>query len=402
MVSAWTLFKTFLVLGCTSFGGPTAHLVFFHRTFVEQYQWLNAEEYSQLVALAQLLPGPTSSQVGLAIGYLQRGYRGAFLAWLGFTLPSILLMLCFAIFSQRLTPFLNSTLFHSIQLVVFTIVLLAFWQMCRSFCQSTRQILFMLFSASLCLLSPWSFTLFFIIIFAAFLGLIFPFQTVDQSKKQQASSQISQTHITARQQKTALGWAAMFFTILLGLPLWNLYFPTTSTVFFSQFFNASSSVFGGGHILLPLLHQDFVTTGIIPTDQFHLGYAFAQLVPGPLFSFSSYLALFLPLPWSPWVNVLFISIATFLSSFLLIFATLPYWSWLLAQEKIRHAVFAIHAAIVGLLLSLLLKMAQQDVQHGYDLIFILLTLMLIQSRLNLWLSIPCSLLLYQLLQYLAF
>ena len=114
------------------------------------------------------------------------------------------------------------------------------------------------------------------------------------------------------------------------------------------------------------------------------------------------MALFLPLPWSPWVNVLFISIATFLSSFLLIFATLPYWSWLLAQEKIRHAVFAIHAAIVGLLLSLLLKMAQQDVQHGYDLIFILLTLMLIQSRLNLWLSIPCSLLLYQLLQYLAF
>lgn len=394
MISYWMLFKVFLILGCTSFGGPTAHLVFFHQTFVIKYQWLDENQYSQLLTLAQLLPGPTSSQVGLAIGYLQQGYIGAFLAWLGFTLPSILLMLLFAIFSQSLFPVLNSHLFHSIQLLVLVIIVFAFWQMYCSFCKNRQQRLLMLGATLFCLIVPWSFSVILLIVGAAVVGLCFSFQSVPLSQTTLASQQKDPLQ---SKKKGALVWMLAFWAILLLLPLCNYYFPSTSTLLFSQFFNATASVFGGGHILLPLLHQDLVTTGIIPAEKFHLGYAFAQLVPGPLFSFSSYLAVFLPLSSSIVFNVIFITIATFLSSFLLIFATLPYWSWLVSQQKIQQAIFAINAAIVGLLLSLILNMAQQDLQHIRDVIFVILTFLMLKHGLKLWFSIPLSLMLYQLL-----
>lgn len=141
-----TIFLNFLKLGCLAFGGPAAHLVFFHQTFVKQLNWLDDQQYAQLVALAQILPGPTSSQVGLAIGYMKKGYWGALLAWLGFTLPSALLMTMVALLGEQFFPLLSSAFFHSIQLIVLAVVTWAFWQMLHSFCTQIWQYILMLCS----------------------------------------------------------------------------------------------------------------------------------------------------------------------------------------------------------------------------------------------------------------
>lgn len=162
-----TIFLIFLKLGCTSFGGPAAHLVFFHRTFVEKYRWLSSDEYTQLVALAQLLPGPTSSQVGLGIGYLQRGYGGALLAWLGFTLPSIILMLGCALLSVSLSSWLSSSVFHIVQLIVLAVVIFAFWQMLKNFCSTVWQFILMLASALIIYFIPLAMSQLLVIILGA-------------------------------------------------------------------------------------------------------------------------------------------------------------------------------------------------------------------------------------------
>ena len=152
------IFLHFLKLGCLSFGGPAAHLVFFHRHFVQQLRWLSDAEYAQLVALAQMLPGPTSSQVGIAIGYQLQGYRGACAAWLGFTLPSMLLMACLAVLGQQYFNQLSATTLYSIQLIVLAVVIWAFWQMLTSFCQSVWQYILMLLSTLFLYFVPWSFS----------------------------------------------------------------------------------------------------------------------------------------------------------------------------------------------------------------------------------------------------
>ncbi|MEG1157168.1 MAG: chromate transporter, partial [Acinetobacter sp.] len=167
------IFLHFLKLGCLSFGGPAAHLVFFHRHFVQELQWLSDAEYAQLVALAQLLPGPTSSQVGIAIGYQLKGYRGACMAWFGFTLPSMLLMACLAVLGQQYFNQLSAMTLHSIQLIVFAVVIWAFWQMLRSFCQSVWQYVLMLLSTLFLYFAPWSFSQIIVILVAALVGIYF-------------------------------------------------------------------------------------------------------------------------------------------------------------------------------------------------------------------------------------
>ena len=179
------IFLHFLKLGCLSFGGPAAHLVFFHRHFVQQLRWLSDAEYAQLVALAQLLPGPTSSQVGIAIGYQLQGYRGACAAWLGFTLPSMLLMAGLAMLGQQYFNQLSLMTLHSIQLIVFAVVIWAFWQMLTSFCQTIWQYVLMLLSTLFLYFAPWSFSQVIIILVAALVGIYF---ASDSTSKLQDSS----------------------------------------------------------------------------------------------------------------------------------------------------------------------------------------------------------------------
>ena len=384
------IFLHFLKLGCLSFGGPAAHLVFFHRHFVQQLRWLSDAEYAQLVALAQLLPGPTSSQVGIAIGYQLQGYRGACAAWLGFTLPSMLLMACFAVLGQQYFNQLSTTTLHSIQLIVFAVVVWAFWQMLRTFCQSVWQYVLMLLSTLFLYFAPWSFSQVIVILVAAFVGIYF---ASDSTSKLQDSSLKSKV-----QAKQTYLWLIAFVLPFVVFIVWH-----SSSSLFSQslfsFYHAASLVFGGGHIILPLLHQDFVSSHILSAEQFDLGYALAQLMPGPLFSFASYLGALLPLTPFVWLNVVLATLAIFLPSFFLIFAALPYWSWLMQQAAIRKAVIGINAAVVSLLLCLVIQMGQSYFKHWTDLVLVIAVILLLRTKLPIWLSLISSFALYQLFFY---
>ena len=384
------IFLHFLKLGCLSFGGPAAHLVFFHRHFVQQLRWLSDAEYAQLVALAQLLPGPTSSQVGIAIGYQLQGYRGACAAWLGFTLPSMLLMASFAVLGQQYFNQLSAMTLHSIQLIVFAVVVWAFWQMLTSFCKTIWQYVLMLLSTLFLYFVPWSFSQVIVIFVAALVGIYF---ASDSTSKLQDSSLKSKV-----QAKQTYLWLIAFV-----LPFVVFMVLHSSSSLFSQslfsFYQAASLVFGGGHIILPLLHQDFVSSHILSAEQFDLGYALAQLMPGPLFSFASYLGALLPLTPFVWLNVVLATLAIFLPSFFLIFAALPYWSWLMQQAAIRKAVIGINAAVVSLLLCLVIQMGQSYFKHWTDLVFVIAVILLLRTKLPIWLSLILSFALYQLLFY---
>ncbi len=383
------IFLHFLKLGCLSFGGPAAHLVFFHRHFVQQLRWLSDAEYTQLVALAQLLPGPTSSQVGIAIGYQLQGYRGACAAWLGFTLPSMLLMACFAVLGQQYFNQLNAMTLHSIQLIVFAVVVWAFWQMLTSFCKTIWQYVLMLLSTLFLYFVPWSFSQVIVILVAALVGIYF---ASDSTSKLQDSSLN-----TKAQAKQAYLWLIAFVLPFVVFMVW----PSLFSQSLFSFYQAASLVFGGGHIILPLLHQDFVASHILSAEQFDLGYALAQLMPGPLFSFASYLGALLPLTPFVWLNVVLATLAIFLPSFFLIFASLPYWSWLMQQAAIRKAVIGINAAVVSLLLCLVIQMGQSYFKHWTDLVFVVAVILLLQTKLPIWLSLILSFALFQLFFTLA-
>ena len=383
------IFLHFLKLGCLSFGGPAAHLVFFHRHFVQQLRWLSDAEYTQLVALAQLLPGPTSSQVGIAIGYQLQGYRGACAAWLGFTLPSMLLMACFAVLGQQYFNQLSAMTLHSIQLIVFAVVVWAFWQMLTSFCKTIWQYVLMLLSTLFLYFVPWSFSQVIVILVAALVGIYF---ASDSTSKLQDSSLN-----TKAQAKQAYLWLIAFVLPFVVFMVW----PSLFSQSLFSFYQAASLVFGGGHIILPLLHQDFVASHILSAEQFDLGYALAQLMPGPLFSFASYLGALLPLTPFVWLNVVLATLAIFLPSFFLIFASLPYWSWLMQQAAIRKAVIGINAAVVSLLLCLVIQMGQSYFKHWTDLVFVVAVILLLQTKLPIWLSLILSFALFQLFFTLA-
>lgn len=392
--SLYQIFLTFLQLGCMAFGGPAAHLVFFHRKFVGQLQWFTDTQYAQLVTLAQLLPGPSSSQVGLSIGYLQRGYAGALAAWLGFTLPSALLMSIIAVLGQHYFHILNSNSFHSIQLIVFSVIVWAFWQMLNSFCKTLWQYVLVALSTLLLFLIAASFNQLLVILLGAVFGLVMAKFAASPSENTApvTSSLIRSAYI---QPAHAPYWFIAFLLPFFLIPVLVNALGWKQLQFFADFYQTGSLVFGGGHVVLPLLHQDFVASGLLSAQSFDLGYAFAQLMPGPLFSFASYVGALLPWTGSPWLNALLASCAIFLPSFLLIFAALPYWSWLMQQRYILQAVTGINAAVVGLLLYLLIDLSQTYFRSWSDVIFVLLMILLLRSRLPVWLSLIGGFVIYQ-------
>ncbi|WP_180134254.1 chromate efflux transporter [Acinetobacter sp. YH12071] len=376
------IFLIFFKLGCLSFGGPAAHLVFFHQTFVQRLHWLKDEDYAQVVALAQLLPGPTSSQVGLAIGYLKRGYLGSVVAWLGFTLPSALLMTLLAFIGQQLFPWISSAYFHAIQLIVLAVVFWAFWQMLQSFCKSWWQYLLMLVSALMIWFLPLSYNQILVIVLAGLAGM-----WIAKTQPQSGSHTTPSFQLEQRSFGSTTLWLILFICPFLLLGALNWINPNLLAEGFLGFYQSAALVFGGGHIILPLLHQDFVSTGMISAQQFDLGYAFAQLMPGPLFSFASYVGYFLDLTAYPVLNAIIATIAIFLPSFFLIFATLPHWSWLMHQDKIKHAVIGINAAVVGLLLALIVDLGQDYLTSVLDLAFVMFVIVLLKSKLPVWVSL---------------
>ncbi|MFC6168175.1 chromate efflux transporter [Acinetobacter terrestris] len=390
-----TIFLNFLKLGCLAFGGPAAHLVFFHQTFVKQLNWLDDQQYAQLVALAQILPGPTSSQVGLAIGYMKKGYWGALLAWLGFTLPSALLMTMVALLGEQFFPLLSSAFFHSIQLIVLAVVTWAFWQMLHSFCTQIWQYILMLCSTLFICTVSLPMNQIIVIFIAALLGIFFA-QKNALTKENKAENSSLTDAISSTKRSKAYLWFIVFILPFFIFPVLNWLHSGVFTQIFESFYRTASLVFGGGHIMLPFLHQDFVATGLISAEKFDLGYAFAQLMPGPLFSFASYIGALMPLTAFPVLNAAIATLAIFIPSFLLVFGSLPYWSWLMNRAYIRHAVVGINAAVVGLLLSMVIQMAQPYIVQLTDLLFVAVIIALLKTRLPIWLSLIGSFLGHQL------
>lgn len=349
--SVWSIFWIFLKLGLTSFGGPIAHLGYFHQAFVVQRRWLSAAEYADLVALCQFLPGPSSSQVGLALGYRQAGYRGALAAWLGFTLPSALILLGFALGISQFEYGLSTGVIHALKVVAVAVVAQAVWGMARQLCPDVARINLMLVACAAVLLLGGVWVQLLVIFIAAMLGIwFFP------SKVASPQTAVIQAEICAPSRKSrviAACFMLLFISLLFGLPLLQHDHPSMTLAMFDAFYRSGALVFGGGHVMLPLLQAEVVQSGWVNADHFLAGYALAQAVPGPLFSFAAYLgASMQSAPTGIWGAVIAL-VAIFLPAFLVLFAVLPFWQSLRQHRKVQAALMAVNAAVVGILLAAL-------------------------------------------------
>lgn len=342
--SPMAVFLIFLRLGLTSFGGPIAHLGYFREEFVSRRKWLTERSYADLVALCQFLPGPASSQVGLAIGLSQAGYTGAFAAWLGFTLPSAFALILFALGISHYGELLSSGVLHGLKIVAVAVVAHAVWGMAKSLCTDTLRISIMTLATCWVLLFPTALGQMLVILGAGIFGTLF--------FKPKASTAQDSLPLTLGR-KAGFFFLFLFFLLLGGLPLLASLFPHPALAMTDAFYRAGSLVFGGGHVVLPLLQAAVVPSGWVSGDAFLAGYGAAQAVPGPLFTFAAFLGASMQPPPSGLMGGLLCLGAIFLPSFLLVFGTLPFWEGLRRSSRMQTALAGINAAVVGLLLAAL-------------------------------------------------
>jgi len=273
--SAFSVFLIFLRLGLTSFGGPIAHIGYFHNEFVARRKWFTEQAYTEIVALCQFLPGPASSQVGLAIGLSQAGYRGAFAAWLGFTMPSAIVMTLVAIGYSQLSGDNINGLIQGLKIVAVAIIAQALWGMFRSLCPDIRRASIMMIATIMVSFTTGGLGQLLTILVCSILGIYFVKTDNIKTDTQVLTIQTSK--------KTGIVFLGLFFLLLASLPVINSALTSPTLDNFSSFYQAGSLVFGGGHVVLPLLQAEVVTTGKITNDAFLAGYGAAQAVPGPLF-----------------------------------------------------------------------------------------------------------------------
>lgn len=361
MNKMWEIFIRFFTLGWVSFGGPAAHIGYFRHTFVEKLKWMSDQQYGQIVALSQFLPGPGSSQVGFAIGYQRGGLLGAGLAFIGFTLPSIILMVLLATFSRYwFDTSQYALLIHGLKLLAVVVVAEATWGMYQNFCRTKTTASLGLFSAVILLCFPGILAQILVIILAAIIGMKWlknPFATTSL--------------IPFRPTWWPL---VLFVAILFGLP-W-LVSSSASLMLFEQFFHAGSLVFGGGHVVMPLLQN--LLADQISSDTFLTGYAAAQAVPGPMFTLATYLGYYL-LPASPITGAIIATIGVFLPGFLLLLGVLKHWQNLANIPSVSGALTGVNASVVGLLLAALYQpVFISAVFNAWDVALLLIGLWLLK------------------------
>jgi chromate transporter len=355
--SAWRIFLIFLRLGLTSFGGPIAHLGYFRQEFVERRRWLSEAAYADLVALCQFLPGPASSQVGLALGLSRAGYAGAWAAWVGFTLPSAIALIALALGLAQAGDAVPAGLLHGLKVVAVAVVAQAVWGMARSLCPDTPRRALMLASAALLMAWPGTAMQLLAIGLAALVGLAWLRPAADTAH-QPLGVPVSR--------RAGAAWLALFFALLLGLPLLAVALPGQAVAVLDAFYRTGALVFGGGHVVLPLLQSSVVPNGWVSADAFVAGYGAAQAVPGPLFTFAAFLGASLSGTLTGWTGGALALAAIFLPSFLLIAGALPFWEQLRAQPQVRAALLGINAAVVGLLLAALWNPVITSGIHGVE------------------------------------
>lgn len=337
--SATEVFRVALGLGLTSFGGPIAHLGYFERAYVRNRQWLTADEYAGFMALSQLMPGPTSSQVGLLVGLRRAGWLGAWAAWIGFTAPSALLMFAFALFAPRMQGPVLDAVVHGLKLVAVAVVAQAVWSMAQRLCPDRQRTAIALVAASLLLaIGGVTTQVTALVLGAAGGGLLCRGVTL--------GSRVPRVPITMRTGGIAL---AIFLTLLVALPLAGRAAPHSLLDLAGIFYRAGALVFGGGHVVLPLLRDALVPHRWLSDSTFLTGYGAAQAVPGPLFTFAAYLGAAVAPMGKAALWSLVALVFLFLPGILIAIAGLPLWAWLGHHPAARGALAGINAAVVGVL-----------------------------------------------------
>ena len=345
--SPFEVLRVFLRLGLTSFGGPVAHLGYFRAEFVERRRWLDEAAYADIVALCQFLPGPASSQVGISIGILRAGIRGALCAWLGFTGPSAVAMILFGYGVTEFGNLADSAWLHGLKIVAVAVVAQAVWGMARNLCPDRERATIAVGAAMMVLAIPSA---------SGHIGAIAGGGLIGWGLLRggpQASPKGSLTvHLPRACFITAL---VAFFALLLGLPVLAAMAPWHTIALFDSFYRSGALVFGGGHVVLPLLQAAVVPEGWVTNDAFLAGYGAAQAVPGPLFTFAAYLGTVMGPPPNGWLGGFICLVAIFLPSFLLLIGALPFWDTLRRRPGVQSALRGVNAAVVGLLLAALYK-----------------------------------------------
>lgn len=341
---AFEVFSVFLRLGLTSFGGPIAHIGYFRSELVERRQWLDEASFSDLVALCQFLPGPASSKVGIGLGLHRAGWPGAFAAWLGFTAPSAMALILFALGIDQWTGLAASGALHGLKVVAVAVVAQAVWGMAKSLCPDRIRATLAVVAALIALGIPSSGGQMLAIVLGMVVGR-FAVSTTDAGAAAQASYGVSR--------RTGAVLLGIFGLLLAGLPVVATQSGSVLMGAVAAFYQTGSLVFGGGHVVLPLLHEAVVTSGWVTNDTFLAGYGAVQAVPGPLFTFAGYLGAVMPAPLGGWMGGTILLLAIFLPGFLLVAGVLPFWEALRRQQSMRQAIAGINSSVVGILAAAL-------------------------------------------------
>ena len=340
-----SIFAVFLRLGLTSFGGPIAHLGYYRTEFVERRRWLSEAAYADLVALCQLLPGPASSQVSFAVGLSRGGLAGGLAAWLGFTLPSAVAMVLFARGAAALTGPLSAGMLHGLQVVAVAVVAQAVWSMARSLCPDRPRATIAVVATLIVTAAPTA---------IGQIGAILAGAVAGAWLFREAPAIVASERLSVRVPRAlAVAALALFALLLIGLPIAAAVSPVPAVAVAEAFYRAGAFVFGGGHVVLPLLHASVVEPGWVSEDAFLSGYGAAQAVPGPLFTFAAYLGAIMQPPPSGWLGAGLCLVAIFLPGLLLVLGVLPFWVTLGRAPLMAAGLRGVNAAVVGVLLGAL-------------------------------------------------
>ncbi|WP_108977613.1 chromate efflux transporter [Leptospira ryugenii] len=347
---------TALRLGLTSFGGPIAHLAYFREVYVQRKKWISESDYLDLISLCQVLPGPASSQVGLAIGFIRGGYLGSILAWIGFTLPSALFLCLCAMGINSFASFLPPLFIHSLKVGSVAVILQAIVNMSKQTFGDHIRIIIALCSSILLWLVQIPFLPMLLIFLSGFCGYYFGPQTSSESNKTES--------ISFKQNSLFffLILTAIFFLLMAignGDPLLSV---------LSLFYRTGFLVFGGGHVVLPLLQDELVSNGLLTKDLFLAGYGLANIVPGPLFSFSAFVGFLVPTKINSWLSATLCTVFLFIPSFLLIWGTLPNWEKIKSIDSVKRMLYWINASVLGFLIAALYDpIWKQTIESNLDI-----------------------------------
>lgn len=352
-------------LGLTSFGGPIAHLGFFHHEYVTKRKWIDEAGYADLVALCQFLPGPASSQVGIGIGTMRGGILGGVLAWLGFTLPSAIALVIFAYLLKGFDV-AEAGWIHGLKIVAVAIVAHAVWTMGTKLANDKIKASIAVAAMIPLILWPSAFLQIGIIALAGIFGMFF------YNKNKETSKLVTAVSVHPR---LAIICLVLFFLLLFILPIASVAFEHPLLQLFDSFYRSGSLVFGGGHVVLPLLESELVPTGFVSEADFLTGYGATQAVPGPLFTFSAYLGAIAMGGAGAVVALL----AIFLPSFLLVIGVLPFWDRLRQNPWVSSGLIGINAAVVGILMAALYHpLWTAAIWNGKDFVLVVVLFLLMQ------------------------